>query len=216
MPNRQKNLLEAFQAANDERVGGAPMSAGPFAGDPTSDPTTPPPAGLLPALSLRDARTLMVFVGWGLVCFIAGIAIDRAVAGDGEVRAQDPSVYDAEPLGASSDLGAASLPAAGEEATAALHDTRNVYTIVAVTYENTDAQLALANATYFHFEALGLPVAHPMRWQGQILVLVGAARTQAELTRIHRIVRESPDPDGRPSQYESAYLTRIDSVLPRR
>jgi hypothetical protein len=220
MPHRQKNLLEAFQDANDERAGGTPLSAGPFADVPRTDPTTPPRASVLPSFSLQDTRLVLAFVGWGLVCFVAGVVVDQLVGGGdggGEVRAEGAATgLAATPLRAPVEPpSGASVPAAGEAVNAALQDRANAHTVVAIAYENSESQRELANATYLHFEALGLPVAYPMTYSGKIYILVGAAPTQAELGWVQDAVRSASDPDGRPTEYAGAYVVRIDSVMPR-
>ena len=107
------------------------------------------------------------------------------------------------------------MPTSGEAVTNALRDPSYVYTVVAITYEKSDAQLELAHATYFHFEELGLPVAYPLTDSGRIYVLVGVGKTQAELYDVQERVRTARDPDGRPTEYAGAYIVRIENVLPR-
>lgn len=77
----RRNMLEAFQDANDERRGGKPHSAGPFAG--SANPTSAhEPLDVMPQLSQRDSRALFAVAGIAIFSFIAGLALGRTMGED--------------------------------------------------------------------------------------------------------------------------------------
>lgn len=232
MAHFHKNLLEAFQDADDERVGGDPVSGGPFAGAPPDEPharAARVPTSLLPPLSLRDTRVLFAFGAVALFAFVAGLAVGRGVGGGASAaeRSDGPALELPGANGATGAKGAPETPgsagswsggselAAGEPVNDALRDPRNAFTVLAVTYGDSEAERDLAYATYYHFAELGLPVAYPVTLSSYIYVLVGAAPSRADLGSLRDAVRAARDPDGRAEEYAEAYVVGIDSVFPR-
>ncbi len=77
----RRNMLEAFQDANDERRGGKPHSAGPFAG--SANPSSAHERlDVMPQLSQRDSRALLAVAGIAIFSFIAGLALGRTMGED--------------------------------------------------------------------------------------------------------------------------------------
>lgn len=219
MAHFTKNLLEAFQDANDERAGGSPSSAGPFA-DPLPEARRAAPRTIFPALSARDSRFALLCVGAGLAIFVLGLATGRKLAlmervDAAEPAAPPPAARPAEPGSARAAAPAAVQLAPGEPVNAALRDPAYQYTVLAVTYDAGALGQELSYATYDHFAAQGLPVAWPLASEGKILVLVGVGAQRADLEELRDRVRELRAPDGKTGQYAEAYLVRIDGVLQR-
>ncbi len=218
MATFKKNLLEAFQDANDERTGGNPVSGGPFAGPLPDDPSASVRPNWLPEFSPRDTRTLMFAAGGAIAIFVAGVAVgswfgvqEPAAAAErsGVTSVQTES---AERGASEEELLPATELRAGEEVNAALGDPRNTYSILAVTYGDEPRDLELAYATYHHFAGLGLPVAHPLSFEGRIYVLVGAAPTKDELAALRERVRSARGPTGREGEFSEAYFVNLDAA----
>jgi len=212
MARHQKSLLEAFQSANDERAGGDPASAGPFAGTPTSDLRSAEPRNLLPAVSARDSRVLLTFAGWGLLTFVIGVLLGRQIgpsesmAGEGG-ETLSSSMLDSAPGWEGSDL------SAGEEVNLALDDTTNRYTVLAFSCAGTDETAAWEN--YNNLSGQGLPVAFPLIYEGKIYVLVGAAPESQDLAGLEAYLHSAGGPGGVSYAYSEAITFPIDNILDR-
>jgi len=221
MAHIQKSLLEAFQQSTDERQGGSPAPAGPFAGQPTEPSKATPSLDLIPSFSIREARSIAWLAGVAVGFFLLGLLVGRWAAGAGggpDPGAPADDVYAAELPATASEPDAAGDAAAGGgvDADEALFDAANRYTVIAVTYGLSSEQQAYAWETHRHFRARGLPVATPVGDGSNVYVLVGAAPTAAELEAVRDRVRAMTAPDGRAGQYASAYVVPIESVLDRR
>ncbi len=216
MTHFHKNLLEAFQDANDERAGSDPASAGPFAGAPPDEPEgRGNPQNILPTLTVRDSRVVLVIAGVAIVAFVAGLAAGRGFGGATRAAEPDTSLelHPGPVAEAPAALNSGLEP--GEPVNGALRDPANAFTVLAVTYGASEGELDLAYATYYHFAELGLPVAYPVKFAGYLYVLLGAAPSRADLLALRDGIRGLEDPDGREGEYAEAYIVGIDNVFPR-
>ena len=211
MARHQKSLLEAFQSANDERAGGDPASAGPFAGTPTSDLRSAEPRNLLPTVSARDSRVILTFAGWGLLTFVIGVLMGRqfgtseSLAGEGR-ETLSSSLTDGAPVWEGSDL------AAGAEVDAALKDKANRYTVLAYSCVMEDEAVAWEN--YDNLSDRGLPVA-PYEYEGKMYLLVGAAPESEDLASLEAYIHTVGGPGGVSYAYSEAFTLSIDNILTR-
>jgi hypothetical protein len=97
--------------------------------------------------------------------------------------------------------------------TTALQDPANVYTVLVVTYGDT--QIDLARATQQLLGDMGLPVFPPVRNGNHLEILVGASPTTAGLQEIQRRVREATDWNGVRGAFRDAYAVRIEDHVRR-
>jgi hypothetical protein len=212
MALRRKNLLEAFQTA--DRPAGS-------ASDPASGPgQAPTTAGTrrLPALP----RGLIAVVGLGLA-FAFGYVLGRnlpAEARAGETGAppvERPATRTQPPRTPPSSTPSPAAPAPGVDPKSeriedsALFDPQNLYTVVAVAYSTSAEDLAWASVD--HLREHGLAAFPPVLSGKLIVVLVGAAKTSAELAETEAAVRALVRDGEKP--YLEAYRQRIDKLIPR-
>ncbi len=212
MARHQKSLLEAFQKANDERAGGDPASAGPFAGTPTTELQTAERRNLLPTISARDSRVLIVFAGWGLLSFVIGVLAGRQFGG-GESLASESDVSLNQAITTGSTVWVGSELTAGEEVNAAIDDSDNLYTVMAFTCPASDEQAAWEH--YYNLRDLGVPVAYPLLPEDQIYLPVGAEGTSAELADLLAFLHSAGGPGGESFAYAEAYVVEIDRLIER-
>jgi len=98
---------------------------------------------------------------------------------------------------------------------ARLADTRNEYTVVMVQYRR-DRDEELANAAFYYLLDQGLPVV--MLYKGSSLYIVlGAAPEQVDLDDLlaRAKVLRGPPPGNRKGEFSTAYLQKIDNLVPR-
>lgn len=83
-------------------------------------------------------------------------------------------------------------------------DTR--VTVMAITYDNSPANDALAIEAYEALAAAGLPALRPYPWQDLIFVFVGGARSVGELDDLLREVRAVRHPRTGAAEFRSAFV----------
>jgi hypothetical protein len=208
MARNQKNLLEAFQRANDERVGGDPASAGPFAGGEPSRPARREPRSFLPNVSPRDARVIFALFGGAIAVFVLGLVIGRGLG---------PSVSRAAEPGADSGwVGVGGELEAGDAINDALDDPANRYTVLAfVGRDDPDDPEGLDRVwdAFDHLRASGVPVAMPVTYGGRAYVMVGASPTEEALKPLCEYLQGLPGADGRSYDYAEAYVLPVENLL---
>jgi len=211
MARHQKSLLEAFQSANDERAGGDPASAGPFAGTPTSDLRSAEPRHLLPAVSARDTRVILTFAGSCLLTFVIGVLLGRQF-GTSESQAAEGGESLSTLLADGAPIWEGSESLTREEIDAALLDKANRYTVLAYSCEAVDEADAWEN--YYNLIERGLPVA-TYGTNDKIYVLVGAATESEDLASLQAYLHTLGGPGGVSYAYSEAFTLLIDNIVDR-
>jgi hypothetical protein len=231
MSNDQKNLLEIFEELQRIEADGPAPPPRPF---PSEEPARrdegEESVSALPGAWARRA----IMAGLFLVAFGAGMLVGRELSSEVTVLAREevqesgavPSdgVLRNVPVPRPGPATAAAempLPPVAEHkpvppiaaAESALFDPNNEFTVRAITYASTRSNEELARRTASHFRARGLPVGRPYDRGGDIFIVVGAASSVEDLRSLRDRVRGEVDPSGRPNQYRSAYITRIDNVV---
>ena len=87
-------------------------------------------------------------------------------------------------------------------------DPANAYTVVAITYDDTDTGRDLAVATYRHLEEADFDVVYPRRKAGKLLIFVGAAPGYRDLESVESRLQRTPGPAGRLA-FTGAYRVNI-------
>jgi len=112
---------------------------------------------------------------------------------------------DSEQAGGQADArGQVALTAAGR----AFLDPTNIFTVVAITYDDSDAGRDLAVSTYRHLEAAGFDVVYPRRKSGKLLIFVGASAGYRDLESVEGELRRTRGPNGR-LPFTGAYRVNI-------
>ncbi|MFT5049956.1 MAG: hypothetical protein ACI8QZ_001349 [Chlamydiales bacterium] len=96
------------------------------------------------------------------------------------------------------------LTAAGR----AFLDPSNIFTVVAITYDDSEAGCERAISTYRHLEATGFDVVYPRRKSGKLLIFVGAAPGYRDLESVEGELRRTRGPSGR-LPFTGAYRVNI-------
>ena len=212
MARQQKSLLEAFQRANDERAGGDPASAGPFAATPTTELHTAEPRNLMPKISARDSRVMLGFIGWSLMVFVTGLLAGRYFVPSTTFASETALLEQALLEGGQAGWTGASL-AAGEEVDQALRDPDNNYTVLAFTCDYSDAGNAVVWDHYYDLADQGLPAATPIEYDGRIYLMVGAARLDTDLKDLEQFLVGLAGGTEDPFPFAEAFILPIGSIL---
>lgn len=240
----RKDLLEAFRELEAKRRddGESPLPAPPpkaaSASTPRSAPVAPPAPeptsdrGPSSALLFRPLVQPIVLaallLAFALGFFAGGSSVDGlwpsgngrwssgVVNGAGSVGPDSGGVV---PQGATPAGGALRAPTGEVFETAVdreLYDRANRYTVLAITYDtNSPRNRELAAATVESFRAGGLPAARPQASGAALVVVVGAAPSQAELAALRDLVRQAPGPSGRTGEFSTAGIYAIDNLIER-
>jgi len=97
-----------------------------------------------------------------------------------------------------------------------LFDRERRFTVLAITYDtNSQRNRQLAAATVQAFRDRGLPAARPQPSGSALVVVVGAAATQAELADLRDQIQSQPGPSGRPGEFSTAGIYAIDNLIER-
>ncbi|QDV08231.1 hypothetical protein Poly30_37670 [Planctomycetes bacterium Poly30] len=128
---------------------------------------------------------------------------------NGQSRSEMPSrdSQDSKGSGASSATPAFTMTPEDET----FHSPAMRFSILAITYTRTQAHAQLAMETYDYLYEEGFPVIHPIEKDSRIYLLVGAARTQAELMQLRTEIRELRSARSGAQEFRSAMLVNIDS-----
>ncbi|MBI1382788.1 MAG: hypothetical protein GC161_17075 [Planctomycetaceae bacterium] len=100
---------------------------------------------------------------------------------------------------------------------ARLRDPANAYTLVAITYNDTAANLELAAELSQHLRSEGFEASDPIRYgtTRKYVVVVGAAPTADQLRSTTERLRATRDPSGRAGSFADAFAVSISSILVR-
>lgn len=100
---------------------------------------------------------------------------------------------------------------------ARLRDPANNYTLVAITYNDTAANLDLAAELSRHLRGEGFEASDPIRFgtTRKYVVVVGAAPTADQLRSTTERLRSTRDPSGRPGSFADAFAVSISNILVR-
>lgn len=232
MSPSDKNLLEAFQDLDRKGSGLSrpPQPPASPGGGEAADPAGPRPAPRARALDNRLALEVAAVI----IAFALGILFQRwltesSAGSSGSPGGEAPGAQQAglppggpaelgdpasagsssAPRGAPGGAGNSAAPAGGEPRSG-LYDPANRFTVQAITYPLSKRDLA--ERTWRHFLDLGFEAFQPHVHGDQIVVLVGAEPTSAELEPVQKKVRSSLDPDGRRDGYRSAFIRRKDQL----
>ncbi|MFT5283898.1 MAG: hypothetical protein ACI8TQ_000049 [Planctomycetota bacterium] len=214
MARQQKSLLEAFQRANDERAGGDPASAGPFAATPTTDLHTAEPRNLMPKISARDSRVILGFVGWSLVVFVTGLLAGRYFVPSTSFASETAPLEQSLADGGQTGWTGSSL-SAGEEMDAALWDTDNTHTVLVFNGDYSEDGNQEVWDRYYSLSDQGLPVATPIEFDGRVYLMVGAARSEDDLKALEQYLIVMAGDAEEPFPFREAFTMLIDKILTR-
>lgn len=105
----------------------------------------------------------------------------------------------------------------GQAFDARLRDPANAYTLVAITYNDTAANLELAAELSRHLRGEGFEASDPIRYgtSRKYVVVVGAAATADQLRSTNERLRSTRDPSGRAGSFADAFAVSISSILVR-
>lgn len=191
---------------------------------PVEDEPAEPARGGDPWTRSRVQRLVLLQV----LLLVAAFFLGRASVGAGgpgdEVEAAGPA--------ASPPVGAAHRPAAPPPAVETprsapstrpaevlewdrpLMDRANRYTIQVATFDDTEAQRELAWGVHRLLRDAGFSAFSPWRHRDKIVIMVGAAPSQADLDSTLRRVRAVKTARGR-EEFSDAFVTSIDNLVPR-
>lgn len=233
MTQRSKNLLEAFNASRAVEKQPAQASAprsvpakvgGPFAESaPSAAPATVSLLGNQNgrARELAMWRQAAIYVGVALVFFLLGrvtgggssAAASETGSPPRQQQAAAPAVNPApsQPTPPAKTNTALNVQQAAEKA---LGDKSNEYTILAASYDFSDSAQGIAVAASQYLQAQGLPASVYRRGKNLYLV-VGAAARLVDLDELLKRLRAMPGPSGRPGDFKSALVDKIDKYVER-
>ena len=100
--------------------------------------------------------------------------------------------------------GSSARPA--DDPAAALFDPANEFVVQVITYGGSHADLA--QATYEYLLEQGLPAFPPQRVRSNLVLLVGAAPSRAELVGVQDRVHRTLGPNGRSGEFSTAQIVR--------
>jgi len=216
---RDTNLFDAFQSA-------APSA-------PAPEQEVQPKAVLRSTpVAAAPTRLVVIFAASMLVAFLAGYFIGGAGGESGDqVLAGEPGASDgapSQPLGGDTERpwyqrsdeeegqpvgsGTPESPVSGPSG---LYNAANLYTVLAITYKDVPSNQAQAKKISDYLKGKGLPAFEPISRSGNIEILVGAADTQGSLQAVATQLRNTPGPNGRTFDFQSAYIVPIDNHLDR-
>jgi len=202
---------------------GLPGSGGPFAlGGSKATPRPSRPAGqggrgdmIRESLAHAGLPRLAIILA---LLLVAAFFLGRASR---PIRAQEPAVTEQSSDPAPSRearapaTGAEEQPAADRpDPEAALKDPSNRFSVLVVTYQDTPEQRDLARATHAHLRGSGLPVFRPYRYHGKLLLLVGAAPRERDLSELRDRLRDLESARGR-REFGDAYVVPIEDFIQR-
>ena len=239
-------MLEAFKDAGEALPAGSPAAGGPFAGPRRVEEDKGPPPPPIPDVDINVPKAtwdevLGELPGWlpktlaltGV--FLLGILIGRATVGD-PVQAESSGGNVGGAGGADSQVTRNSARTSsggvadsgprrtmpedlGQEFAALrpLYDPDNLYTVVLISYPNSEAGIENAWWTFDWLEDLAYPVFQPLEddaSQGKFVVLLaGAASERAHLDQLLAKIRRQKDRNGKDLPFASAYIDKIESHL---
>ena len=234
MVGRKKNLLDAFQAsalegrAVKERKNVQASAGGPFA--PSSPRAKAAEGGTgLAARALRDpivrgalALALVAIVGaYWLGTRRGGDEVEAASAAgpSGPGMLVSPSARDAgaPPSGETLARLNQQRGQAGTPQDQRFLDKANQFTIRLVQYNNDEAGLRQAKATFEYLRGQGLPAVAPISIGKGVIVCVDSAPRKSDLDQMLGYVRKMQGPDEKTKRppFADAYVVNIDDVLER-
>lgn len=225
MSQRDKHMLEVFQNLGP---GQEPPPAPAEPREPILEPR--PRLGDEVDRVLSDSTGRMAAIVLAVaIAFCLGLLVGtRLVPAEGQVAAAEPearrsdagSLADRapaerrlEPYTQITPHTEADLASAFNEVGAALFDPDNRYTVLAITYDSTDQNQALARATSNHFQLRSIPASLPYEREGNLYIMVGAAPSVSALEPLRDRVRAELDPAGRRGQYVTAYIEPIENIV---
>lgn len=198
----------------------SPGSGGPFAlgGDrprrPASAGGASDPSAVLREVlvNLGPAKLGVILALLLLAAFFLGRASRPIRAAEGAPAGSPVAAADS--AAAARDVPPAAPAAERPDPDAALKDPRNRFTVMAVTYQDTEEQREMARATFSHLRRSGFPVFRPYLRKGRVLLMVGAAPRQSDLEDLQTRLRALRSPRGA-LEFEDAYLVAIEDYVQR-
>lgn len=217
---RDTNLFDAFQSA-------APK--------PPAPEQEVQPTAVLQSMPVASAPTRLVaiFAASVLLAFVVGYFVGGAGGEDpDQVLAGEPGTANgapSQPLGGDAerpwyqtageragDQGSApNGPESAVSGPSGLYNAANLYTVLAITYKDVPSNQDQAKKISDYLKGKGLPAFEPISRSGNIEILVGAADTQGALQAVATQLRNTPGPNGRTFDFQSAYIVPIDNHLDR-
>jgi len=222
MSQRDKHLLEVFKNIGPgQEPPPAPveprepiLEPRPRLGDEV-DRVLSDSTGRLAAIVLAVAISfcLGLLVGTRLVPAQDQVAAAEPEARQPEFSDRAPAERRLEPFTQITPRTEQDLASAFGEIGTALFDPDNRYTVLAITYDSTDQNQALARATSNHFQLRSIPASLPYEREGNLYIMVGAAPSVSALEPLRDRVRAELDPAGRRGQYVTAYIEPIENIV---
>jgi len=229
-PPRAETRTRPEPAAAPKPAAGGPFDGGPalpFEGGDEVLGTGPRPSRVSPRTALVVAGVIVAM----LVTFLLGRDLGRttaAAAGDGgeapSMLPEHPPVP-SEETGADPDshLGVPTVdprrPARPTDMTAddrAFLDSKNNWTVVAISFDNSQTGGDLALATYHYLREQGMPAVAPLTRGDYLQICVGAEPSHNDaIERVRAELRRLPGPPPRSEKgaFESAHFANIEDLI---